>query len=284
MQDVRVIARDRRDRLGEGPLWSARHGALFWVDILGRRINRMTLSGERVESFEQPHYAAWIIEREDAGFVAGIGRDIVRIDLDTDARETIASVDPRNAANRLNDAKADAMGRIWAGTMSVTCDRPSGAFYRLDPDGALTQVDGPYTIANGPAIDPGGRFLLHTDTARGTIFRFDIRDDGSLGDAAPFIVFEDAWGNPDGMTLDADGGLWVACWGASCVMRFTPDGTPDRHIALPASQITSCTFAGPDLDRMFVTSASDGVNEEHGGALFEIDPGCRGLPTQKYKG
>src|SRR3546814_20986553 len=75
----------------------------------------------------------------------------------------------------------------------------------------------------------------------------------------PFIVFEEDWGNPDGMTFDAEGGLWVACWGASRVMRFAPDGTPDRHIALPASQITSCTFAGPGLDRMFVTSASDGV-------------------------
>jgi sugar lactone lactonase YvrE len=284
MSDVRVIARDRRDRLGEGPLWSARHDSLFWVDIMGRRINRMALADERVESFEQPHYAAWIIEREAGGFVAGIGRDIVRIDLDADAREPIASVDQRNAANRLNDAKADGAGRIWAGTMPVTCDRPSGAFYRLDPDGAVAKVDAPYTIANGPAIDPDGAFLLHTDTARATIFRFDIHDDSSLGKAAPFIVFEDAWGNPDGMTFDADGGLWVACWGASRVMRFTPDGRPDRHIALPASQITSCTFAGAGLDRMFVTSAADGVNEEHGGALFEVDPGCRGLPTQKYKG
>src|SRR3546814_16853211 len=79
MADVRGIARDRRDRLGEGPLWSARQDSLFWVDILGRRINRMALADGRVESFEQPHYAAWIIEREAGGFVAGIGRDIVRI-------------------------------------------------------------------------------------------------------------------------------------------------------------------------------------------------------------
>src|SRR3546814_17498505 len=82
------------------------------------------------------------------------------------------------------------MGRIWAGRMPVTCERPSGAFYRLDPDGPLTQVDGPYTIANGPAIDPAGAFLLHTDTARRPIFRFDIHDDGSLGAAMPFILFE----------------------------------------------------------------------------------------------
>ena len=101
------------------------------------------------------------------------------------------------------------------------------------------------------------------------------------------MVFEDGWGSPDGMTLDADGGLWVACWGASCVTRLTADGKRDRSISLPASQITNLTFAGPDLDRMFVTSAADGVEdvEPDAGALFEImDHGSRGLPTHRYAG
>src|SRR3546814_12918789 len=114
----------------------------------------MALADGRIESFEQPHYAAWIIEREAGGLVAGIGRDIVRIDLDTDMREAIVSVDPRNAGNRLNDAKADALGRTWAGTMPVTCERPSGACNRLHPAGPLTQVDCQHTIAPGPPIAP----------------------------------------------------------------------------------------------------------------------------------
>lgn len=285
MSDIRVIAPGRRDRLGEGPLWSPRHDALFWVDILGWRIHRMTLADERIESFEQQGYAAWIIEREAGGFVAGIGRNIVRFEPGRSEHEVLASIDdPGQRGNRLNDAKADRAGRIWAGTMPVTCDRPSGAFFRFDPDGMLARVDGPYTIPNGPAIGNDGDYLLHTDTARRTIFRFDIRDDGSLGEASPFIRFDEEWGNPDGMTFDAEGGLWVACWGAGRVMRFAPDGTPDRHIDLPASQITSCTFAGDALDRMFVTSAGDGVNEPHGGALFEVDPGCKGLPPHRYLG
>jgi sugar lactone lactonase YvrE len=284
MADLRVIERERGDRQGEGPLWSARDDALYWVDILDHRINRLSLADSQVESFEQPDYAAWIIERERGGFVAGIGLDIVRLDLPANRREPIGSVDRGFAGNRLNDAKADSLGRIWAGTMPASCDRPSGAFYRIDPDGLIVHADGPYTIANGPAIDPQARFLLHTDTALATIFRFDINDDGSLGQREPFIMFESDWGNPDGMTFDAQGGLWVACWGAGCVTRFTPEGIRDRSIALPASQITSCTFAGPDLDRMFVTSASEGVDEPHGGALFEIDPGCRGRAPEKYGG
>lgn len=280
----RVIQREGRDRLGEGPLWSARENAVYWVDILSHRIHRLSLADDRVTSFDQPDYAAWLIEREQGGFVAGIGLDIVRLDLNGNTRELIGSVDQGKTGNRLNDAKSDHLGRVWAGTMPVRCDRPSGAFYRLDPDGAIALVDQPYTITNGPAIGADGTFLLHTDTALRTIFRFSIREDGGLGPREPFITFESGWGDPDGMTFDADGGLWVACWGGSRVIRFTATGKHDHSINLPASQITSCTFAGANLDRMFVTSAADGVDEVWGGALFEVDPGCRGLPTPMYRG
>src|SRR3546814_18633774 len=108
---------------------------------------------------------------------------------------------------------------------------------RRPPRATRTDTLLPYTTRFRSAYKS---FLLHTDTARGTIFRFDIHDDGSLREATPFIVFKEDWGNPDGMTFDAEGGLWVACWGGSRVMRFAPDGTPDRHILLPASHITSC--------------------------------------------
>ena len=284
MDQVRAIGRDARDRLGEGPLWSSRENALFWTDILGRRIHRLSLDDERISSYPQPDFAAWVLEREAGGFVAGIGRSVVRLDLASGRRELIGTVDAADPGNRLNDAKADAQGRIWAGSMDIGCERPSGSFHRIDVDGSIVRVDTPYTIANGPAIDASQPFLLHTDTALATIFRFDIRDDGSLGPRTPFIRFEPGWGNPDGMTFDADGGLWVACWGAGCVTRFDPEGRRERSIALPASQITSCTFAGPGLDRMFVTSAAVDVDEPLGGALFEVDPGCRGRPTAMYRG
>lgn len=281
---VRVIATNRRDMLGEGPLWSSRDQTLYWVDILGKSIQRVGWADQRVDSFDQPDHAAWVVERQTGGLIAGVGPDIVALDLESGGRETVATVDADIGGNRLNDAKADALGRIWFGTMPVGCDRPSGSLYRLDPDGRVARVDAPYTIANGPAIDPEGAFLLHTDTALRTIFRFEIREDGSLGTRHPFVRFDGDWGNPDGMCFDANGGLWVACWGASRVMRFTPGGAPDRSIELPASQITSCAFAGPRLDRMVVTSASHGVTEAYGGALFEIDPGCRGLPASLFGG
>jgi len=284
MSLVRIVERDRRDRLGEGPLWSARENALYWTDILSRRLNRLSLDSGTINGWAFTDYLGWAIERERGGFVIGLGRRLLRFNPETGTTRLIANPEPDRVENRLNDAKADAQGRIWAGTMSINCADPTGSFYRFDTDGTMNRVDGPYTIANGPAIAADGSFLLHTDTALATIFRFDINDDGSLGPRTPFIRFEPEWGNPDGMTFDAEGCLWVGCWGAGCVTRFSPEGARMRSIQLPASQITSCTFAGESLDRMFVTSASDGVKEPHGGALFEVDPGCRGLPTQLYRG
>ncbi len=280
--DARVVARDRRDVLGEGLLWSAREGALFWVDILGQRINRLDVKTGQVASWAMPDTIGWLVERERGGFLAGLGRAFVWLSLDPLDIVPIAAPEPERSGNRFNDAKADAAGRIWAGSMPFTCDRPSGAFYRLDRDGHATRIEDGYTIPNGPAIGDG--FLLHNDTVLDTIFRYPLNDDGSIGAREPYIRFEPGWVHPDGMTFDADGCLWVACWGASCVARFDSTGQRERVITLPASQISNVAFAGDALDRMFVTSASDGSDEAQAGSLFEVDPGCRGLDPFRYHG
>lgn len=281
--DIRIVPRDRRDQLGEGACWSVREQALYWVDILGRRVNRLRRGGEP-ESWELPDVVGWVIERAGGGLIAGVGHRFGTLSLDPPTFTPIADPAPGRDDHRANDAKADSFGRLWAGIIPTACDAPTGSLFRLDPDGRLTCVDHPYTIANGPAIDPEGRWLLHADTALDTIFRFAINDDGSLGPREPFVVFEPGWGHPDGMTLDREGGLWSACWGGGAVRRFTADGRLDRTIPLPASQITSCAFAGPGLDRMFVTSAAIGVDEADAGCVFEVDPGVRGLPAQLFGG
>jgi sugar lactone lactonase YvrE len=279
----RSVPRERRDRLGEGPLWAPRDNALYWTDILDRRLNRLDLATSVVETWEMPDTIGWIIEREQGGFVAGLGRRIVSLELDPLEIRTVAEPEPERDGNRLNDAKADPEGRIWAGSMPLGGDHPTGALYRLDPDGRVARVDDGYMVANGPALSPDGGFLYHADSGRGVVYRFPL-EAGRLAFREPFIRFEPGWGAPDGMTCDADGGLWIAHWGGGCVSRFDPAGARERSIALPASQITSCAFAGEDLDRMFVTSARDGVDEPEAGRLFEVDPGCCGLPTHRYGG
>jgi xylono-1,5-lactonase len=286
MGDVRVIARAKPDLLGEGPLWSPRENALFWVDIVGRRLHRLMLSDEAITSWDMPEMIGWVIEREtQPGFIAGFQSGFAELSLEPFGINAIVDPEPHRPRNRLNDAKADAHGRIWAGSMPIEADRPEGALYRFDVDRCFTQVDSGYTIANGPALSPDERFLYHTDSALKLIYRFRLQPDGTLSDRRPFIVFEPQWGKPDGMTVDRAGGLWVAHWGGSRVSRFHDDGRLDCSIFLPASQITSCAFAGADLDRMFVTSAAQGAEDEpHGGQLFEVQTLQRGFVPNRFKG
>lgn len=286
MSAVRIIARPRRDQLGEGPLWSSRENALFWVDIHGRQVHRLSLADDAVTSWDMPEMIGWVIERESApGFIAGFASGFAELHLEPLNIAAIADPEPHRPGNRLNDAKADSHGRIWAGSMPIDADRPDGALYRLDPDGRVAQMDAGYTIANGPALSPDEAFLYHTDSCARRIYRFRLHPDGTISDRIVFISFEPDWGVPDGMCVDRDGGLWVAHWGAGCISRFNADAMLDRRIHLPASQVTSCAFAGPDLDRLFVTSASQGMEHEpHAGALFEVETGMRGLVPYRFGG
>jgi xylono-1,5-lactonase len=284
MDNVRIVAEGRADLLGEGPLYSTRENALYWTDILGQRLNRLLLLDESVASWVMPEALGWVVERRSSGLIAGFASGVASLTLEPLSIDMIAQPEADKPELRLNDAKVDRQGRIWFGSMPWTCDQPEGSLYRLDTDHSVTRMDSGYCVTNGPAISADGQWLYHTDSPLGRIYRFALHEDGTLGPRSLFIQFDDDWGKPDGMTFDAEGCLWVACWGGSRIMRFARDGKAERSIALPASQITSCAFAGPDLDRMFVTSAADGVNEAAGGALFEIQAGVRGLAPEMFGG
>ena len=199
--------------------------------------------------------------------------------------ELICSPERHLPHSRMNDAAVDRAGRLWAGTMDDREQAPTGCLYRLDPTGQWSRHDAGYVVSNGPAISPDHDVLYHTDTTRRVIYRFPLAADGSLGKREEFIAFRDEWGWPDGMATDVEGGLWVAHWGGARLSRFFPDGRLDRSIALPVSQVTSCCFAGPTLERMFVTTAAIGRDDEPlGGCLFEVSPGVRGAPTYAFAG
>ncbi len=289
MSAWRIVPRARRDVLGEGVMYSPRHNAVFWTDIMGKRLSRLALDGsDAVQEWAMPEMIGWVIERAaKPGLIAGFQSGFAELSLDPLTITRIADPEPHLPDNRMNDAAADPWGRIWAGTMMMNDaapgEAPQAALYCLDPDRTWHRADTGYTIANGPALCPEGRWMYHTETAAGLVYRYPLSV-GGIGPREPFIAFAPDWGSPDGMTVDAQGGIWIAHWGGGCVSRFTPEGVRERWITLPASQITRCTFAGPNLDRMFVTSASDGVEEAHAGALFEVDPGCRGLAPHCYAG
>jgi sugar lactone lactonase YvrE len=274
-----------RDQLGEGLLWSQREGALYWTDILAPALNRLTLATGAVDRWPMAETIGWVVEREDApGLIAGLRTGFVALTLDPVTVSPFAAPDPHPVINRLNDAKADSWGRIWAGSMPMKADQPSGHLFRLDPDGTISHADSGYHVANGPAISADGRWLFHTDSVAGHVYRFAL-DEGGISGKELFIRFEEGWGSPDGMTFDTEGGLWIACWGAGRVARFDELGRMTRTIDLPASQISNVCFGGPNFATMFVTSASiDKPDEPLAGSLFQLDAGMRGRPAHRFAG
>lgn len=286
MNPWRAIDRDHRDLLGEGPVWSVDTGTLFWVDIVGCRLWSMRLADEHCQSWVMPEKICWVAERRTGdGLVAGFKSGVGLLHLDPLRITMKLRPEPERTGNRLNDAKVDAHGCIWFGSKHDEDAEASGAFYRMTGDFAAQRVDDGYAVANGPAFSPDGRHVYHTDSGRREIYRFALSADGALAPRETFIRFEEKWGYPDGMTVDAQGCLWVAHWGGGCVSRFDPDGRMMRSVHLPATNVTSCTFAGTALDRMFVTTSAEGMaHEPLAGALFEIDPGVCGIAPFKFAG
>ncbi len=275
--------------LGEGPVWVAREKALYWVDIKGYKIFRVDGSGG-FEEWTTPIRVCSIVPRASGGFIGGTDRGIALIDPGTESFEIIENPEQHLPHNRFNDGKVDRQGRFWAGTMDDRETGASGTLYRVDPDLRWTVVDTDYKITNGPAFSPDGRIMYHNDTVRQVTYAFDLDDSGWATDRRVFLQFGPGDGNPDGMTVDAEGCLWIAFWGSSCVRRFSPEGERIETVRLPVSQPSSCAFGGPNLDRLYVTSASVGLDENalnmqpNAGGLLMFVPGVRGLEEAPFAG
>jgi sugar lactone lactonase YvrE len=267
-------------------LWVAREHAVYWVDIKGKALHRLALANGVHTRWSVPEMLGWVVERRDhAGFIAGLASGFARLYLDPVRVEPICAPEQHLPDSRMNDAAVDRTGSIWAGTMDDRERAPTGCLYRLDAAGRCTRQDSGYVVSNGPTFSPEHDVLYHTDTTRRVIYRFALGADGTLGKRETFVVFPEEWGWPDGMATDVEGGIWVAHWGGGRLSRFLPDGRLDRVIDMPVAQVTSCCFGGPTLERMFVTTASIGRDDEPlAGCLFEAEPGVSGAPTYAYAG
>jgi xylono-1,5-lactonase len=282
---------DAHALLGEGPLWSEKEQALYWVDILGHKLHRYSMqTGQRSWDFDQEISA--IAERENAtGLVITQRHGFAFFDPHTGKLEQAVQVEPEFPGNRFNDGKVDRMGRFWAGTMDFGCKQATGSLYRLTPDLKFKKMDSGYPVTNGPAWSADYHTLYHNDSVNGHVYAFDFAlETGELSNKRLFLEFSKEEGSPDGMTTDAEGGLWIAHWGASKVTRHDPHGKVTQTITLPCSQITSCAFGGPHLRTLFITSAADGLSpaelerEPLAGGLFAVDLDVGGVPANKFKG
>jgi sugar lactone lactonase YvrE len=284
---VEVVA-DVGAVLGEGPQWVARDEAMWWVDIKGRKLFRLK-DGE-LSQWNTPMRLGSIIPRDGGGFIAGTDQGIAAVEPEAGRFEILFNPEADRATNRFNDAKVDRGGQLWLGTMDDEQVQASGAFYRLAADLSCTRVDDGYRITNGPAFSPDGKTVYVNDTALQRTFVCAVEEDGSLANKRVFRQWAEGEGHPDGITVDAEGCLWIAFWGAWCVRRVSPDGEVLREVRLPVSQPTAPAFGGPRLDRIYVTSARGGLSEEdlamqpNAGALLMFEPGVVGLAERPFAG
>jgi len=275
--------------LGEGPVWVAREAALYWVDIVGKKIFRLDSSGNLSE-WATPLRVGSIVPRASGGFIAGTDRGIAAIDLEANKFEVLLNPEQQLPGNRFNDGKVDRRGRFWAGTMDDQERESSGTLYAIEPDLSLGIIDDGYKVTNGPAFSPSGDVMYHSDSARQVTYAFDIDAAGKPSNRRTFLQFGSGDGYPDGMTVDSEGCLWIAFWDGWCVRRYSPAGDWLETIKVPVQRPTSCAFGGPDFDRLYVTSARRDLDEAalamqpNAGGLFLLCPGVRGLAERPFAG
>ncbi len=271
--------------LGEGPVWDAARSELVWVDIERGLVHRLTPGGgERSVDVGQPVGCA--VPRAGGGLALALRDGFALLPAGGGEARVVTPVEQQRPDTRMNDGGCDCRGRFWAGTMSLVGDTRTAALYRLDPDLTVTRMLPGVSISNGLAWSPDGRSMYHVDTPRRRIdvYEFDAVA-GTIGGRRAAIPVAPEHGRPDGLTVDAEGGVWVALWGGGAVQRFSPEGRLDAHLELPASQVTSCCFGGPDLATLYITSAARRAEHEPlAGSLFACRPGVRGLPATPFAG
>jgi sugar lactone lactonase YvrE len=287
---VADVALNAGDHLGEGPSWDAATGELTRVDINAGRVHRWAPATEAHSSVDLGDLTGFALPRRTGGLVAGVRHSVVLVDADG-TRHTLAEVEADRAENRFNDARCDSAGRLWAGTLSMVRRPGDAALYRIDPDGAIERILEGLTIANGIGWSPDEQLMYFIDS---TTQRIDVMDfdpaAGRVHDRRAFVRIDAADGLPDGLAVDAYGGVWVALFGGGAVRRYAPDGRLDAIAPLPVSNCTCPAFGGADLDELYVTSARHGLSDEQlaaqplAGAVFRIAAGVRGLAAHPFGG
>jgi sugar lactone lactonase YvrE len=274
--------------LGEGALWHASSNSVYFVDIKGRKIHRCAADGSGRRSWASPQQVGFIVPIEGDGFVCGLQGGLYRFDERDGMFTLLRKVEDDVPTNRINDGYADALGRLWFGTMDDDESKPTGSLYRAGPDCALVAADRDYIITNGPAMSPDGRTLYHTDTLGKKTYAFDVLPDGSLKNKRLFASFEGKGGHPDGMAVDADGFVWITLFGGWRIDRFSPAGELVSSVRFPCSNITKLAFGGHDLRTAYVTTARKGLSPEDlerqplAGALFTFRVDTPGLAPNTF--
>lgn len=277
--------------LGEGAMWHPTRHSLFWVDILGRRVFETTLAGTNTKARDVGQLVGAVAPTAAGDLLVMLQDGVHRLDLATDRTTPFVHPAGHDATTvRFNDAKCDPQGRLWAGTMALDESAGRGALYRIDPDGGCRRMRSEVSVSNGLAWSPDHRTLYYIDSPTRAVQAFDY--DAATGDLTrPRIAIDTSTvpGYPDGCTIDTDGNLWIAHWDGWCVSRWDPVRARLLDtLRVPVSQVTTCTFGGPQLDTLFITTAgnrlsdADRAAQPEAGYVFAANVGARGFQTDVF--
>lgn len=281
--------------IGEGICWDENDKMLYWIDLLDNKIFTYDVNNSTIKIIRVNQNTGCIRVREQGGLVAGLQNGIFFVDTETGKLTPIVDPERDKPGNRFNDGTCDCMGRFWAGTMSKALDSgsgdltPQGSLYCLDIDHSITKKLDNILISNGIGYSQDNSTMYYIDSPTREVVAFDFeKETGEISNKRPIVKIPEEIGMPDGMTVDADGMLWVAMWGGGAVVRYDPEsGQMLEKIELPVKSVTSMVFGGEDMDEMFVTTAkmdTDLNKFPDAGGVFKIKMDVQGKPTFKYKG
>ncbi len=275
-----------RAEVGEGPHWDGDHDRLWWVDLLAGLVHSSDLGTGEATTFSVGHPVGAVVTRASGGLVAADARGYSYL---SPTGEVLGQVEMLPAGQRMNDAKTDPAGRLWAGSTAMEFTSGAGALHVLSPGGAVDTVLTGLTMPNGLGWSPRGDTFYLVDSLEGWLRAWDF-DPGSGAITSPrtLVNFGRQDELPDGLCVDATGTIWVAIWGGSRVERYTADGKPLGPLPVPVAQPSSCAFGGPGLEMLLVTSAHRGLGHRatglDGALLRVLSPGAVGFPGAKFAG
>ncbi len=256
--DAELLA-DIPTKLGEGPAWDTERGVLSWVDISSGIVYVSSAAGETLRRYEVGRPVGAALPARGGGFLLADAQGFTALAEDG-GTDVVLPVLAGSPELQFNDAKCDPAGRAFAGSMALDETPHTGTLYRLDPGPFATAILTHLTVSNGLGWSPDGRTMWFADSARPMITGFDYDlETGAVGHVRTVIEVQDTEGVPDGLCVDDEGCIWLALWDGGSVRRYTTDGRLDTVVRVPADAVTSCTFGGPDMATLFITTAVGGL-------------------------
>lgn len=277
-----------RCTIGEGPVWDVAEQALYFIDILGRKVLRFDPASGATRHWDVPDVIGSMALRADGGAVVALATGVHTLDFESGACAMLATSADLNEMVQLADGKVDRRGRFIVGSSDRAMEQARGKLYVLENDATLREIDSGIIISNGPCWSPDDTILYHSDSIRNTVFAFDYDSDtGTAANRRAWASTEALGGIPDGATIDADGCLWMAICEGGKVVQFRPDGALERVLDMPVKCPASVMFGGAALDQLYVTSLSPAfLGREEApldGCTFVIEGlGVKGLPEPRY--